>query len=212
MAVGRKRMPGREPTGDAAFEGEALLKGLRAGDDVAFQAMIRQYGGRLLAVARRLLRHEEDARDCVQETFLQAFRQIEQFEGRAALGTWLHRIAVNQALARLRKRAAGREESVEDLQPAFDAWGTRVEPVWHLERSVDDLLDSATTRRAVREKIDSLPPRYRTVLMLRDIEELSTREVAEVLGDSEGAVKVRLHRARAALRTLLEPHWRELGG
>jgi RNA polymerase sigma-70 factor (ECF subfamily) len=188
--------------------GEDLIEELRAGDACAFEALVRNYGGRLLAVARRLLQHEDDARDCVQESFLQAFRHIGQFQGEAAIGTWLHRIAVNQALMKLRLRARQREEPIDDLSPQFDDNGIRVEPMWAYRESVDDMLARQETRETVRAKISALPDNYRIVLMLRDIEEMSTREVAELLQLSEGAVKIRLHRARGALKKLLEPLWK----
>lgn len=193
----------RQGGGDAA-----LIEALRAGDARAFEALVRNHSGRLLAIARRLLRHEEDARDCVQETFLQAFRHIGQFAAEAEVGTWLHRIAVNQALMKLRSRARRREESVDDPYQQFDANGLRVEPMWQYRESVDDMLARRKTREAVHAQIAALPDNYRIVLMLRDIEEMSTREVAELLQLSEGTVKVRLHRARGALKKLLEPLWK----
>ena len=90
-------------------------------DDASYEQLVRTYGGRMLAVARRLVRNEEDARDCVQEAFLQAFRNIEKFEQRASLGSWLHRIVTNAALMKLRARARRPEESIEDLLPQSGA-------------------------------------------------------------------------------------------
>lgn len=185
-----------------------LVAALRAGEPAAFEALIRGYGGRLLAACRRLLPNEDDARDCVQDTFLQAFRHIAQFEGRADLGTWLYRIAINQALMRLRAAAGGQEAAIDDLLPQFDGHGARaVEPVWNFAESVEDALARQKTRELVLAKIAELPEGYRSVLILRDVEELSTREVGERLGLTESTVKVRLHRARAALKRLLEPLW-----
>lgn len=186
-----------------------LVQALRASNPHAFELMIRRYGGRLLATTRRLLQNDEDARDCVQETFLQAFRQIDQFEGRADLATWLHRIAINQALVRLRSQSRWREDSIEDLLPQFDERGCRHEPTWQFHETAEEMLGRHRTRETVLAKISELPDVFRVVLMLRDVEELSTREVAERLAVSENVVKVRLHRARAALKRLLDPLWRE---
>lgn len=188
----------------------ALVARLRAGDGRAFEILVREHGGRLLGVTRRLLHQEEDARDCVQETFLQAYRQIDQFESRSALGTWLHRIAVNQALGKLRKRSSRAEEPLDESEDRFDAYGIRIEPMWQFDEPVDRMLEVESIRLEVRARIDSLPEAYRTVLLLRDIEGMSTREVADALGASEGAIKVRLHRARSALKRRLEPFWREV--
>ncbi len=162
-------------------------------------------GGRLLAVARRMLRDEEDARDCVQEAFLQAFRSIDKFEARASLGTWLHRIVVNAALMKIRARERRPEEAIEELLPQFDADGLRLEPEAELAVSLETQLASAETGAAVRRAIDRLPAGYRNLLLLRDIEGYDTEEAAALLGLTRGAVKTRLHRARAALKTLLEP-------
>ena len=199
-------------TDEAADEEHCLVAALRQGDDGAYAVLIETHGGRLLVVARNLLRHEEDARDCVQEAFLQAFRRIDGFEGKSALGTWLHRIVVNQALSRLRSRKARPEDSIDALLPSFDQDGIRIEPSWPREEPIDELLARRTVRDLVRAKIDELPESYRNVLLLKDIEDLETSEIATLLRLNEGAVRVRLHRARAALKKLLEPVWRgELG-
>ncbi len=188
----------------------ALLAALRAGDDRAYESLVNAHGGRMLAVARRMLRNDEEARDALQEAFLLAFRGLPRFEGQSRIGTWLHRIVVNASLMKLRSRRAHPEESIEPLLPTFleDGHSARVFGSW--PESADRLLERSQLRQRVRESIDRLPATYRTVLLLRDIEELDTGEVAEALGISANAVKIRLHRARQALRTLLDPHL-ELG-
>src|SRR5262245_53978629 len=98
---------------------KALVEAIRAGEDWAFEALVRTYGGRLLAVARRYTRDEEEARDVVQSAYLNAYRSLASFEGSAQLSTWLHRIVVNAALMRLRSRRRKPEESIEPLLPAF---------------------------------------------------------------------------------------------
>ena len=185
-----------------------LVASLRGGDAAAFEALVRQHGGRMLATARRMVPVEEDARDVVQEALLSAFRSIRSFEGTARLSTWLHRIVVNAALMKLRSRRRRREDSIEDLLPRFTDDGHFAEAVTPWEADADALIERHETRAAVRRAIAMLPEPYRIVLVLRDIEELDTDETAAALGLRTNAVKTRLHRARQALRTLLE---RELG-
>lgn len=197
------------PAAPAAASPDAeLLARLRAGDEGAFRELVREQMPILLRVTRRLLRSEDEARDAVQDAFVAAFRGLERFRGESRVGTWLYRIAVNAALARLRARAGAEEVSLDDWLPRFVDDGHAAEPSapWPEEASAG--AEQAETRAQVRRCIDRLPETYRTVILLRDIEELSTDEAAEALGISPGAVKVRLHRARQALRTLLDPWMR----
>ena len=183
-----------------------LIAQLRAGDESAYEQVVRTYGGRLLAVTRRILDAEEDARDVVQDAFLNAFRNVDRFEGNSKLSTWLHRIAVNAALMKLRTRKRKPEQSIETLLPFFLDDGHHEERFRSWEEPVDIAMERAETRQLVRAKIDELPESYRTVLVLRDIEGLETEETAKMLGLTANAAKIRLHRARQALRTLLAPH------
>jgi RNA polymerase sigma-70 factor (ECF subfamily) len=186
-----------------------LVSGLRAGSNDAFDRLIKVHGGRMLAVAKRFLRNEDDARDAVQDAFISIFRSIGRFEGTSQLGTWIHRIAVNAALMKLRSlRRQGQEEGIEPLLPQFRADGHQIESSvpW---RGADEALQEEELRRIVRDAIEKLPESYRVVLLLRDIEELTPEETAQSLGITRTAVKVRLHRGRQALRTLLDPHLRK---
>lgn len=183
----------------------ALVAALRAGEAAAYEILVRTYGPRLLATARRILRDAALAEDCLQETFLKAFDKIDGFEGRSALGTWLHSILVNQSLMKLRKNKRERHEQIDDLMPQFDSNACRIEAPWSYLATPEELLEQDQTRALVQSKIDQLPENYRIVLQLRDIEEFDTETVAAMLGISPGAAKVRLHRARAALKVLLEP-------
>ena len=185
-----------------------LVAQLRAGEEAAFEQVVRLYGGRLLAVARRIVGTEEDARDAVQDAFLNAFRSLDRFEGNAKLSTWLHRIVVNAALMKLRTRKRKPEQSIETMLPSFLDDGHHEERFKSWDEPVDTLMERAETRELVRKQIDALPEGYRTVLVLRDIEGLDTEETAKVLGLSVNATKIRLHRARQALRSLLAPHFR----
>ncbi|MFN0137096.1 MAG: RNA polymerase sigma factor [Phycisphaerae bacterium] len=195
---------------DSNVDEATLLDALQKGVDAAFEELVRRYGGHLLAVARRFLRCEQDAADAVQAAFVSAFRSIGNFAGDSKLGTWLHRIVVNACLMQLRSAKSRRTSSIEALLPTFDETGhhaTRVSP-WNAPA---DRLETTEMRAAVRRAIDELPESHRTVILLRDIEELSTEEAARRLGISEAATKVRLHRARQALRTLLDPMMRSNG-
>lgn len=180
-----------------------LLVRLRAGDEAAFAQLVRENTGRLLAAARRILRSDEEARDAVQEAFLQAFRGLGGFEGEARLSTWLQRIAMNACLMRLRSRRRRPEVAMDDLLPRFLEDGHRADPGTGWTPSALATLESEQTRAFVREQIDRLPEDYRNVLLLRDIQDLDTDETATILGITPGAAKVRLHRARQALRSLL---------
>jgi RNA polymerase sigma-70 factor (ECF subfamily) len=190
-------------------EEAALLTRLRAEDAKAYEELVRAYSPRLLAVARRMLRNEEEARDAVQEAFVSAFRGIGSFQGDARLSTWLHRIAVNASLMRLRSRRRKPETSIEELLPGFLEDGHHANAPQPWQAGAQELVERSEVRGAVRQAIDRLPDTHRNVLLLRDIEELDTAEVARVLEISEGAVKTRLHRARVALREQLDPLLRE---
>lgn len=185
-----------------------MLAGLRAGDAAAYERLVRTYGGRMLAVAKRLLGQDEDAQDAVQEAFLSAFRSLGQFEEQSRLSTWLHRIVINVALMKLRSRHRKPERSIEDLLPKFLVDGHQADPAMDWSDSAEVVLQKQEDRQFIRDSIRQLPENYRTVLVLRDIEEFDTDETARMLGVSSAAVKTRLHRARQALRTLLDQRFR----
>jgi RNA polymerase sigma-70 factor, ECF subfamily len=191
---------------DASSDNDLIAR-LRAGDQEAFEELVRTHGGRLLAVARRFVRNEADAQDIVQAAYLSAFRSLPRFEGDCLLSTWLHRIVVNTALMKLRTRRRKPEDSIEDLLPTFQEDGHHVEQFSEWGAPADTLLERQQTRATVRACIGQLPENYRAVLMLRDIEELPTQDVARMLKMTPTAVKVRLHRARQALSTLLRKEY-----
>lgn len=175
-----------------------------AGDERAFESLVRQETPRLYRLIFRMLRDEDEARSVLQETFLQAYQGLSSFRREAQLTTWLYGIALNQARTarrKLRRTESLDEKDIERLQPSFrmGIYRGRVEG-W------DPLRVTEHNERAqmVREAIDQLPDSYREVIVLRDMDEFSTTEAAEMLGISEGALRVRLHRGRQALRTILE--------
>jgi RNA polymerase sigma-70 factor (ECF subfamily) len=165
---------------------------------------MEQLAPRVYRLAWGITRNEADAEEVVQDVFLSLFRKIGTFEGRAALSTWIYRIAVNAALIKKRGKRAALEVLLDDCLPTFREDGHRegdrtwLQADW--SETPEAQLLSRETRDAVREMITRLPDSYRIVLLLRDVEELSNEEAAEVLGESVGSVKSRLHRARMALR------------
>ena len=188
----------------------AFVAALRARDGEAFERLVRTHMSRLLRVARRFLPVEEEARDAVQDAFLSAWKSIDRFEAGSSLSTWLHRIVVNASLMRLRSKRRKPEESIDHLLPQFREDGHQTPSAQPWPMSAEDLVQRMQTSDIVRSLINELPESYRVVLIMRDIEEMSTEETATALGITPNAVKVRLHRARQALRTLVEPHVRGL--
>ena len=179
---------------------EQLLGALRAGQPMAFEAGVRTHTGPPLPTARRVPPPDEDARHVVQETFLAAFRSLGGFQGEARLSTWLHRIAVNSALMKLRARRCRPEAPGGDLLPV-----ARPEDDGAIcQERADVLYEQGQLRCRVRGCIDQLPAGYRAILLLRYVEDLDTQETARSLGISTDNAKIRLHRARLALRALLE--------
>lgn len=174
-------------------------------DAVRTEIMVRDNIGWMLSVARRLLNDHALAEDAVQDAFMAAFRGIDRFEQRASLKTWLHRITVNAALMKLRQLKRRAEQPIDEYLPEFDRHDCRIELPWEQMASIEEILGSEQRREQIHSLINKLPDTYRIVLLLRDIEGYSTVEVAGLLDISESNVKVRLHRARAALKTLIEP-------
>jgi RNA polymerase sigma-70 factor (ECF subfamily) len=194
--------------GQTSIDEAALLAGLQAGDGAAFERCVRAFSGQLWRVARRMLRNDEDAADALQDAFLSAFKRIKDFRGESQLGTWLHRIVVNAALGRLRKQQRHPEISIENLLPHFGEGEHQIDPPVPWKSITDTGVQQKETSELVQRCINQLPETYRIVLVLRDIEGLDTIETAQALETSIAVVKTRLHRARQALRTLLDPHFR----
>ncbi|WP_282608838.1 sigma-70 family RNA polymerase sigma factor [Pelagibius sp. Alg239-R121] len=194
--------PPREET-PVSESGEVEL--LRAGNAAVTADFVRTNVTWMLAVARRILRDEGHAEDAVQNAFVKIFGNLDSFEGRSGLKTWMHRILVNEALTVFRRNRTQKDESIDEWLPVFDDNGCRIEAPWANFETPEQLLQRTQTKAHVAAQIDKLPDAYRVVLVLRDIEEMTTGEVANALELSEANVKVRLHRARAALKKLLEP-------
>ncbi len=169
------------------------------------EQLVRENAGWMLVLAERMLNDAALAEDVVQEALINALKGLHRFEKQSTLKTWLHRITVNAALSKLRKRKRLAEQSIEELLPEFDQYDCRIEQPWTHLASVDELVEHDETRAHVAEGIRALPDSYRIVLQLRDIEGYDTGETAKLLETSASNVKVRLHRARAALKKILEP-------
>jgi RNA polymerase sigma-70 factor, ECF subfamily len=185
----------------------ALIERLRAGEVAALEALMGRYTDRVYRLARGVTRNPADAEEVVQDVFLRLFRKIDGFDGRSALGTWIYRITVNTALSKRRGKAKEVEVPLEPDLPTFKPdghrEGERAFLVADWSPTPEAALLSGEAREVLTRALDELPDSYRTVLVLRDVEELSSEATAEVLGESVASVKSRLHRARMALRERL---------
>jgi RNA polymerase sigma-70 factor (ECF subfamily) len=182
---------------------DSLVARLQAGDAEAYEHLVRSEAPRMLAVARRLLRDADLAEEAVQQAFVSAFRGMGRFRAGAQLSTWLHRIVVNAALMMMRQRRRRPEVAIESLLPDWQSDGHRVIQGVSTDVPADEQLQRAETRADVRAAIDRLPDLYRSAVLLRDIEEMSNEEGALALGITPNAFKIRVHRGRQALLTLL---------
>lgn len=183
---------------------ETLAERAAAGDDSAFEAIVGRYQSRIYRLACRLT-SETDASDVLQETFLQVYRHLPSFRGDSQFGTWVYRIATNAALMHRRARARRPAASLEDFLPRFDALGIHSATPAELQvvSRADELLDRQLLAEKAREVVERLPDVYRDAFVLRDLEEMSTADVARTLGIEPATVRQRVHRARLMLRGYL---------
>lgn len=190
---------------------QELVERLRAGDEAALETLMERYAPRVYQLAHGITRNEADAEEVVQDVFLTLFQKIDSFEGRAALGTWIYRVATNAALIKRRGKRFKVEVALEERIPTFLAdghlAGDRASLLADWSTTPEQELLSAEARAVLGRAIEALPDHYRAVLVLRDVEGLSNEEVAEVVGESVASVKSRLHRARMALREELTRHF-----
>ncbi len=185
-----------ELVNSAAIPDEKVIEQVRAGQAAWFEILMRRHNQRIYRIARAILGNDTEAEDVMQETYVRAYLHLDQFAGRAKFSTWLTKIAVHEALRRARQ--AGRLESL-DAETDSEAAMKR-EPV-STTRSAEEQLFGNQMKALLEASIDRLPPAYRSVFVMREIEELSTAETAEALDVTEEVVKTRLHRARAMLQT-----------
>jgi len=193
----------------AGVEESSLVALVRAGDSRAFSELVRRYEAKIFRLAQHITQNREDAEDVLQETFLKAYEHLDQFQGNSKFYTWIVRIAVNQALMKLRRRKTDKSVSLDEGIDTGEDTVTREIAAWDEDpeqrfsrEELGGILDSA---------IQSLAPPYRSVFVLRDIDELSTEDTAEALGLSIPAVKSRLLRARLQLREKLTRSFKRKG-
>jgi RNA polymerase sigma-70 factor (ECF subfamily) len=191
-------VPTQEPTD------ETLAANAATGDDHAFETIVTRYQGRIFRLACRLV-GDADAPDVLQETFLQVYRHLSTFRGESRFSTWLYRIATNASLMHRRARARRRSESLEEFLPRFDANGLHVQTPAQLQIAcqAEEILDRRVLGEKARDGLARLPVLYRDAFVLRDLEDMSTADVAQVLGIEPAAVRQRVHRARMMLRGYL---------
>jgi RNA polymerase sigma-70 factor (ECF subfamily) len=183
---------------------EALATRAASGDDHAFEQIVERYQGRMFRLACRLT-GETEAPDVLQETFLQVHRHLPTFRGESRFGTWLYRIATNAALMHRRSRARRPAEPLDQYLPRFNARGEHAGTPAELQLATqaDELLDRQFLAVKAREALQRLPDIYRDPFVLRDLEEMSTADVAQALGLEPATVRQRVHRARLMLRGYL---------
>lgn len=191
------------------FDEAALVARARAGDDDAFSQLITQYDRKIYRLAKHITESDEDAEDVLQETFLKAYGHLEGFQGNSKFYTWLVRIAVNEALMKLRKRKSSRTVSLDEPVENGDEPVVREIAVW--EGNPEQRYSSEELRQILDNAISNLKPSFRAVFVLRDVEELSTEETASLLNLSVPAVKSRLLRARLELRERLTRMFKRKG-
>ena len=188
-----------------------LVERLRGGETAAFGRLMDRYAPRVYRVAHGITRNEADAEEVVQDVFFNLSRRIDTFEGRAALGTWIHRIATNAALSKRRRNRSERMIGLEDHLASRQANGHRgggsAPALAGWSPTPEEELLSLETRTILKGAIDALPDRSRSILFLRHMEGLSNEEVAKALGESIASVKSQLHRARVALRERLRRYF-----
>lgn len=194
-------------TGVGFFDEElSLVEACKAGDAAAFEQLVKRHSARVFSIAQHITHHREDAEDVVQDAFLKAFRNLDQFRGNSQFSTWLIRITVNESLMKLRKQRRHAEVSLEGYLQTDDS------PVaFQLEDwapNPEELYRESELRAILKSELQELSTSLRVVFVLRDIQELSTEETAEVLQLTPVAVKARLWRARLRLRERLTRHFR----
>ncbi len=195
-----------EPAGEEI----ALVDAARSGDIGAFESLVRRYDRNVFRIAQHITQNREDAEDVVQDAFLKAYQNLGQFQGQSKFYTWLVRIAVNEALMRLRRRRPERTVSIdEDVKTEEDSMPREIAD-W--SPNPEQMYTQAELKDILGKTIQGLPPSFRTVFVLRDVEGLSTEETASALDLSVPAVKSRLLRARLQLRERLNKYFKRRDG
>jgi RNA polymerase sigma-70 factor (ECF subfamily) len=200
-------MPATQEAG--IFDESALVAKAREGDLSAFNELVNSYSRKIFRLAKHITQNDEDAEDVLQETFLKAFEHLPDFQGQSKFYTWIVRIAVNESLMKLRKRKSDRSVPLDEPVDTGEDTVVREIAVW--EENPEQKYSREELGQILDEAVEGLRPAFRTVFVLRDIEELSTEETAEALGISVPAVKSRLLRARLQLREKLTRFFKRKG-
>jgi RNA polymerase sigma-70 factor (ECF subfamily) len=188
----------------------ALVQAAQKGDVGAFEQLIKKYDRNVFRIAQHITQNREDAEDVVQDAFLKAYQKLDQFQGNSKFYTWIVRIAVNEALMKLRKRKSDKLVSMDEDVETDEGTITREFADW--SPNPEQQYNQAELNDILSRTIQGLPASFRTVFVLRDVEGLSTEETAEMLGLSVPAVKSRLLRARLQLRERLSRHFKTKKG
>lgn len=191
------------------FDESGLVAKAREGDSGAFNELVNRYSRKIYRLAKHITQNDEDAEDVLQETFLKAFEHLSGFQGQSKFYTWIVRIAVNESLMKLRKRKSDRSVPLDEPLDTGEDTVVREIAVW--DENPEQRYSREELGEILDEAVQSLRPVFRTVFVLRDIEELSTEETAEALGISVPAVKSRLLRARLQLREKLSRFFKRKG-
>jgi RNA polymerase sigma-70 factor, ECF subfamily len=182
----------------------ALVEALRRDDPEAPRMLVDAYADRVYRLAMRITGSREDAEEAAQDALLTIARKIDSFKGESAFGSWVYRVAANAAYQKVRSRKGKwREIALEDVLPAIEADGQHFGPMEDWSSRVDERAVQSELRRVLEDAISTLPPDYRTALVLHDVEGVSNPDIAEALGISLPAVKSRVHRSRLYLRRRL---------
>ena len=194
----------QRPAEPVAWTEAEAIRRAQAGDSTAFEFLYQLHSRRVYALCLRMVGNPADAEDLMQEAFLQLFRKIGTFRGESAFSTWLHRMTVNVVLMRLRKKSLPTDSLEETLEPEAENTGPK------RDVGAPDLrLSGAVDRVNLERSIEKLPPGYRTVFVLHDVQGYEHNEIAGIMGCSVGNSKSQLHKARTRLRELLQEEMRE---
>jgi len=185
-----------------------LIERLKSKDPAAMDELVDSYGGKIYSLAMGLLKNQEDAEDVLQDTLLQIYQKIETFRSESAMSSWIYKIALNFSYMKIRKNKKGRYIPLDENMPQFKQDGMHVNPVANWAEKGDTAFLNRELGEILRENIGKLSEKYRTVLVLRDVEGLSSEEVAGITGMTVPAVKSRLHRARLFLREKLSEYYK----
>lgn len=187
----------------------SLVELLKNKDKEAQEHFVKLYYNNMYSIAYRYLNNNEDIKDVLQESFINAIRKIDQFRGQSALKTWLTTIVINNCLMRIRAEKRNMEVPAEDYMPRFDSDGFRMNDKTVIRKSPEELVNDRQNKVFIKKALDRLPEHYRAIIILRDIEGYSEKETAGILELTESNVKSRLHRARLMLKKFLEEYFGE---